>query len=113
MLELLVRASLAGLSKSESLKQCDNLAGLEDRSLHLLGHGNSLNADELGLELRSTVLQEEGDDFSEVGLQLVERLGLAMRARKARHVPDIQLGVRIALDYGCERGHGLKNTRYQ
>ena len=57
MLELFMRSPLAGLSKSQSLKQSDNFPRLEDRRLHGSGHSDSLNADELGLELGRAVFQ--------------------------------------------------------
>lgn len=55
--ELLVGSPLAGFSESQSLKQCDDLAGLEDRRLHRLSDGDGLNADELGLELGGAILK--------------------------------------------------------
>jgi len=68
MFELLVRPALAGFMESQSLKQCNDLARLEDGRLQRLADGDGLNPDELGLELGGAILEQEGDDFTEIGL---------------------------------------------
>ena len=108
MPELLVRAALPDLPKAEALQKCHHLARLEDGWLrHWSGH-DGLDADELGFELRFTVLQEKGDDFLQVAIEFVERLGLAMGAGKAGHVSDVDTGVRIAFD---DCGIGLRRPQ--
>lgn len=112
MLELFVGASLAGLAESQSLKQCDDLARLEDRRLHESADSNRLQADKLGLELGGAVLKEQRDDLAEVLLQLVQRLGLAMGAGKAGHIAYVKLRIGVPLDDRSICGHGMNDTSW-
>jgi hypothetical protein len=110
MLELLVRAPLPNLSEPESLKHGDDLARLEDGRLHGSRHGDGLYADELRLERGFAILKQEGNDFTQIGLQLVQRLRLAMGTGKARDIADVELCVGIPLNDGRVCGHGLNDT---
>lgn len=65
--KLAVRPALAHLHEPEPLKQCDDLARLEDRDrARHSGDLDRLDTDELGLELRLAVLQEHLDDLLKV-----------------------------------------------
>jgi len=55
--ELLVGATLPNFLKTESLKQGDDFARLEDRWFDQLSDRDGLNAYELGLKLRRAILQ--------------------------------------------------------
>ena len=110
MLELLVRTSLTGLLESEPLKQGDDFAGLEDRRLHGSGDGNGLYADELRIELGFAVLEQQGDDLTQIGLQLVQGLRLTVCTREAGDIADVKLRVGIPLDDGRVCGHGINDT---
>jgi hypothetical protein len=64
-----------------------------------------LNADELSLEIGLAVLKEHGKNFLEVGLELVQSLGLTVCPRKAREVADQKTRIRIPLDQCREATH--------
>src|SRR6266571_2218259 len=96
--ELLVRAALADLPKTQPLE-------LRHDSRH-----DGLDADEFGLKLRFAILEKESDDFLQVAVELVQRLCLAVGTGKARDVTDVETSIGIALD-DCREGlHGRKDT---
>lgn len=68
-------------------------------------HLDGPNRDELGLELGLAILEQQADDFLQVGLQLIERFALAVRAGPARDMSDEQASVRVAFDDDIERSH--------
>lgn len=106
MPELLVRPALANLSEPQALKPRDDLARFQDRNRsHVLCDANRLRPDELGLEGLLPVLEQHGDDFLEIRLELVERITLAVSARKARDRADVDAGFRIAFDDGRIGAH--------
>ena len=107
MPELLVRTTLADLSKAEVLQDGHHLARLEDWWLRHWSGDDSLNADEFGFELRFAILEKESDDFLQVAVELVKRLRLAVGAREARDISDVQTGVGIAFDDCGISLHGL------
>jgi hypothetical protein len=102
--ELFVRTALPRFLKSQPLKPCDNLASLEDWGLRHCSRHDSLDADEFGLKLWFTILEEEKNDFLEVAIELVQCLPLAVRTRETGHVADVQLGIGVTLN---DRGEGL------
>jgi len=108
--ELLVGAPLPDLSKAESLKQANDFPRLEDWRLGQLSDCDRLNAHELRFKLRRPVLEEKRDDLSEVALELVERLRLAVSARKTGHVPDVQARVGVPLNDRCKSLHRSNDT---
>ena len=78
--KLFVRPTLADLDEAEPLEDRNDLLGLKDReAAHRSGHGDVLDANELGLEDRFPVLQEHGDNFPQIVCQLVQGLTLGMR----------------------------------
>jgi len=99
--ELLVRATLADLDETQPLEAGDNLARLEDRDRaqgRRLSDENRLRPDELRLERGLAILDEHGDHLAQVGVEFVETIALAVRAREARDIPDEDAGFRVALD---------------
>ena len=101
--ELLVRAALADLPKTQPLEPCHHLAGLEDWWLGHNSRHDGLDAYEFGFKLRFAILKEQRDDLLEVAVEFIERLRLAVGTGKAGDVADIQPGVRIAFD-DCGKG---------
>jgi hypothetical protein len=55
-----------------------------------------VRANEFGL----TILEQHRDHLAKVGVQLVERRALAVRAGEAGNVADVEPGARAALDDG-------------
>ena len=66
---------------------------------------------ELGLGFWIFILQHEGDDFDEIVVQLVEGVGLGVRARQGRDVAGILPGDWTAFDDGGEGAHGARSFR--
>lgn len=86
--ELLVGAALADFDEAQTREKRYDLTRLEDRdSGHLDDYG--VGPDELGLQLGFAVLEQHGDDFAKIRMQLVERCALAMRAGEAGDVADV------------------------
>ena len=71
----------------------------------MLGNGNRLDSDELGLESGLAILKEHGDDLLEISLELVEGLSLAMSTGETRHVTDQEAGIHVSLDNRCVVPH--------
>ncbi len=69
-----------------------------------------LDADELGFQLRFSIIMEEGDDLFQVAVEFVERLGLAVSAAKAGDIPDVHAGIRISHNDCGIRLHRSKET---
>ena len=97
MFELLVRSLLASLTKTKLLQNRDDLSRLQYRNVaHLRDpHCNRLDAYELCLELRLTLLEEHLDDLLEVALEFIERLGLGVGTGESGNVADQQASLRI------------------
>ena len=66
--ELLVRASLADLSESQSLQEGHHLARLQGRKGAQSRNPDGLYGNKLGFELRLAVLQEHADYLLQVGM---------------------------------------------
>ncbi len=106
MPELLVRSTMPDLAESLLLKKPDHLPRLQNGHVaHFLVDHYELSAHKFGLKTRLTVLQEESDDLLKILIELVETLGLRMRAGKAGHIADIKFGVRAFFDYGSVSSH--------
>jgi hypothetical protein len=75
------------------------------------GDANRLKADELRFTGPIAILEEHGDHFAEIRVELVQALGLCMCAGQSRHVPDEEPGVRIALNHGCVQLRALAEER--
>lgn len=73
-------------------------------------HHDLLQAHEIALQDRLTVLQQHGDHLLEVGLQFIKGLSLAVGAGEARNVAHEQPGVGTALDHGGEGAHSLNRS---
>ena len=71
-----------------------------------LANCDALRAHELSFELWFPVFQQHLDYLAEVRLQLIERSGLSVRARKAGDVANQQVGYRIALNHCGVIFHG-------
>ena len=101
-----MRSALPNLHEAESFEDPSDLPRPEGREArHALSDGNRLDPDELSFEAGFTVLEEHRNDLLEVGLKLVEGLGLAMGAGETWHVADQEAGIRIALDNRCVVPH--------
>ena len=89
MPKLAVRAPLTHLRNPQLPEQ--RLARLEDRRLsHGSCHFDGLSADEFAFESGLAFFEKHFDHFPKIGPQLVERLTLAVRSRKAWHPPNVQ-----------------------
>lgn len=111
MSELLVRATLSDFDKAESQEELDDFprlerwdlgqrsADLEQRSPHELAFQNGLS-----------VFEKHLDGFTEIGIQLVKRVALAVRTGEAGNVANEDPRVRAALDDSREGPHAAKNT---
>jgi hypothetical protein len=70
--KLFVPPTLADLDEAEPREDRNDLLRLKDReAAHRSGHGDVLDANELGLEDRFPVLQEHSDNFPQIACQLV------------------------------------------
>ena len=63
-------------------------------------NADGVGADELGLGLGVFVLEDEGDDFDKIVVQLVEGVGMGVSAREGWDVADILPGDGAAFDDG-------------
>lgn len=107
--ELLVRTTLPDFGETEARKDGDDLTRLEDRNTgHLNDYG--VGPDELGLQLRLAILEQHGDHFAEIRVQLIERCALAMRAGETRYIPDVKIGFRAMLDDSGIGMHGSHSS---
>jgi hypothetical protein len=105
--KLFVGTTLPDLAKPQALEQRDHLTGFEDgHPGHDSGH-DGLDADEFGFKAGLAILEEKGDDFLQVAVELVERLSLAVRPGESGHVANEESGVRVPLD---DRSVGLLHT---
>jgi len=66
---------------------------------------DGVGADEVGLRFRILVFQYEVDDFNEIGVKFVERVGLGMGSGEIRDVAYVVSGVGTTLDDGGVAGH--------
>jgi hypothetical protein len=64
-----------------------------------------LRAGELCLERGIAVLQEHGDHLTQVSVQLVEAVPLAVGPGEPGHLPDEDAGLRISLDDSSVSAH--------
>jgi hypothetical protein len=86
---LTVGTALSGEGEAAPLQQSRDLAGLQDwDGAQGLPDLNHMRTDELRLELRFAVLQQERHDFLKVGEQFVHGGALGMGARPAGDVAD-------------------------
>ena len=107
MAEPLVGAALADFGKTERREDADDLARFEHRDCgHGRSHHDGLGADVVAFQLGLPVVEDQGDHFPQVGVELVERFALAVGARETRHVADVQPGVAAAFDDCGVRAHG-------
>ena len=67
------------------------------RDTQVLSDEDRLSADEFRFQRRFAVLEEHRDDFAKIGVQLIERLALRMRAAEARNVSDVETRVGVPL----------------
>jgi hypothetical protein len=107
MAVLPVRTALASEGEAVAFQQPLDLAGLQngDRAQEL-GDLDRMGADELRLEPRLSVLQQERNDFLKVSQELVDRSALRMGAWPARDVADEEACIGISLDDCSEGAHG-------
>lgn len=106
MPEPLVGAPVASFREAERLQNADDLARPENRDGgHVRSEHDCLRADVVSNPFRSPVLEEQRDNFTEIGVELVEGFALAVGAREARHVADIQAGVAAAFNNRGVRIH--------
>ena len=107
MAELLVRAALSNFFKTERGEHDYDLSRLEDRDRR---HPRSSDYDDLGANKFAfhdghTFVEDQGNDFLEIVIELLKRFALAVRAGKARNVTDIEAGIRTMFNYGSKNLH--------
>ena len=104
--EPLVGASVASFREAERLQNAYDFARPENRyGGHVRSEHDGLGADVVADPFRSPVLMEQRDDFTQIGVELVERFALAVGTRNARHIADVQAGVAAALNDRGVRVH--------
>ncbi len=84
--------------------------GLRTGSFGTSTYFDDLSSDELGLDLGFSIFEQHGDDFTQIRVQLIERLGLRVCSRKTRDESDEKAGFRRALDDGGEGLHDEKRN---
>jgi hypothetical protein len=65
----------------------------------------------LPLDHGPAIFQDQGNDFGEVGVELVQYRTLAVGAGETGHVADIETGIEAALDDGGAGAHGRHPLR--
>ena len=99
MTEPLVQAALTNFLEAQRGEDGDNLARLEYRDRrHPRSHHDGLRADILANHRGRSVFEDHGDDFAEIGVELIERLALAVGAGKAGDIPDVKASLPATLD---------------
>ena len=99
MPEPLVGAPVASFLEAERLQDADALARPENRyGGHVRSGHDALRADVAAGPCRSPVLDEQRDDFTKIGVELIGCFALAVGTRDARHLADVQARVAAALD---------------
>lgn len=105
---LAMRASLPDLPKAKAFRQRSEFARFQDRDgARGLRDLDGLEAHELGLELGFAVLEQHGDDFTQVLLEFVERGALAVRSRPSWNRADEETRIRVALDHDVRRSDAM------
>ena len=105
--EPLVGPALAHFAKTERGQDGDDLTRSENRQgWHDRSDPDGLRPDELSLNRRLALLEDEGNDFGEVGVEFVQRRCLAVGASEAGYVSDIETGIAAPLDNGGVGSHG-------
>ena len=106
MLELAVGALLANEIKAQIPESPLGFGRFEDGNpAHGISDSDGLGADELCLQVRFAILEQHGNNFTEVFVQFVERLSLGVCAGKSGNVSDKQTGFGTPFDNGGERLH--------
>ena len=99
MAEPLVGAALADFGKTERGQDADDLARFEHRDCgHGRSHHDGLCADVVAFHFGLFAVEDQGNHFPQVGVELVERFALAVGTRETRHVADVQAGVAATFD---------------
>jgi len=75
-----------------------DLARQDGHIAHRLPDHHQLSADELRLQSGLTVLEEHGDNFLEILIELVQALRLTVSAGKTRDVTHVNSGLRALFD---------------
>jgi hypothetical protein len=106
MAELPVCASLANLSKAETLQRPNHLPRFENRQTrHRVSNSNRLRADKFRFEAWISVLEQHGYNLPEILSQLVERRPLRVRSSPSWNIADKNTRIRIAFDNRCKTPH--------
>lgn len=74
--------------------------GLRTGSFGTSTYFNELGSDELGLDRRFAIFEKQRQDFAEIRVQLIKRLGLRMRPRKPGDEADEEACFRRPFDNG-------------
>lgn len=110
MAEPLVRAALTYFHETQSDEDGDRLARLENGDRwHSLSDHDGLRADILAHHHGRAFIEDHGDDFPEVAVEFLERPALAVGARKAGDIPNIEIRIRASLHDGGISMHRHEN----
>jgi len=104
--KLLVRTALPHFVKTGHQQNGNDLARLENRDARHSGHDHGLRTDGFGFKLGLAIGEQHGDHVLQIGVQLIERLALAVRAGEAGHIAHIELRVGAAFNHGGVGMHG-------
>lgn len=91
---------MAHRNEAQRRENRNDLAGFEDRDARHSDDDYGLRAHELRLELGLAIVQQHGDYLLQIGLQRVERLGLAVRTAEPGYETHIALRVGATFDHG-------------
>ena len=101
MPKALVRTALPNFLKAKRGEYGDDLTRLKNGNARhfALCQGNRLRARILGRQGRCAVLAKQSDHFRQIAVELLKRLGLAVRAGHAGNITYVQPRIQATLDH--------------
>lgn len=84
--------------------------GLRTGSFGTSTYFDELGAHELCLDRRFSIFEEQGQDFTKIHVQLIERFGLRVRSRKPGDETDEEPSFRRPFDNGGVGLHALQTN---
>jgi len=107
MAKLLVQTTLPNFPEPERQEYENDLSRPEDRNLPHLTSGNNddLSSDKRSFHDGLALIKDQGNDFLEIVVELFQCLALAVSARKARNIANIQTSVRTVFNNRDIRSH--------
>lgn len=98
--KLLVRTTLPDFDETKVAQDGQDLSRLQNWDIsHGSRDGDVLHPNKFRFEDGFAIFQEHGNDFSQVGVQLIKSCALRMSTRKSRDEADEKTCIRVAFDY--------------